>query len=154
LQQLLHLGIRVRAQAHRAEKIPADLPADWQTGDIRDATAWDRLLHDADAVIHLASAGVSDLENVADNVQTNLPAFMTLMQAAHRRGIRRVVLAGSCFEYGRLGELIQDRGLRENDPLRPTNVYAATKACISMLAGPLSDQLGIETVILRPFHVF
>ncbi len=154
LAQLVELGIPVRALAHRAASVRSDVPVEWHVGDIRDHAMWHRLLPGAGAIIHLASAGVADLNAVTENVETNLLAFAAMMRAAHQQQLRRVILAGSCFEYGRAGESILDRGLRESDPLCPTNVYAATKASVTLLAGPLSDDLELETVVLRPFHVY
>jgi nucleoside-diphosphate-sugar epimerase len=154
LPRLGAAGLPVRALAHRPEAIPPGHDVEWQVGDIRDEVTWDRLLVGVDVVVHCASAGVFNLRAVAENVQTNLPAFTGLMQAAHRHGVRRVVLAGSSFEYGRTGDAVADRGLRETDPLDPTSVHAATKAAIALLAGPLSDELQVETVLLRPFHVY
>ncbi len=154
LAQLVELGMPVRALAHRATSVRADIPVEWHVGDIRDHEMWNRLLAGAGSIIHLASAGVADLGAVSENVETNLLAFAAMMRAADHHRLRRVILAGSCFEYGRTGEAIGDRGLRETDPLRPTNVYAATKASVTLLAGPLSDDLQLETVVLRPFHVY
>lgn len=152
LGELHRRDMPVRALTRRPP--PPRLSADWLAGDIGDPHVWDRLLPGADVVIHLACAAMTDLGDVADNVQTNLPAFAALMAAARRHGIARVVVAGSCFEYGSTGELVTGRGLREDDPLRPTNIYGATKAAISLLAVPLAEALSLETIILRPFHVY
>ncbi len=154
LAQLVELAMPVRALAHRAASVRTDVPVEWHVGDIRDHEMWNRLLSGAGSIIHLASAGVADLGAVTENVETNLLAFAAMMRAARKHHLRRVILAGSCFEYGRSGETIVDRGLRETDPLGPTNVYAATKASVTLLAGPLSDDLKLETVVLRPFHVY
>jgi len=154
LPRLTDAGLNVRALAHRPEAVPPGSPAEWQVGDIRDEIVWDRLLLGVDVVIHCASAGISNLRAVDENVQTNLPAFTGLMQGAKRHGVRRVVLAGSSFEYGRTGDAVGGRALCETDALDPTSVHAATKAAIALLAGPLSDELQVETVLLRPFHVY
>lgn len=153
LRDFVGRGWRVRA-LHRGDAVPDERGVDWVTGDIGDPAAWDRLLDGADVVAHLAFAAMPDLGAVDENVQTNLPAFADLMHACRRHGLRRVVLTGSCFEYGATGDLITDRGLREDDALRPTSIYAATKAAITLLAGPLAEKLELDAIVLRPFHVY
>jgi len=126
----------------------------WIRGDIASATAWDELLTGCDALIHLGASGVANLNDAFDAVHTNLPAHAYLLQAAARHEVRRLVLAGSCFEYGRTGERIGERGLLESDPLDPVNAYAAAKAAATLLCGPLARDMGLQCFILRPFHIY
>lgn len=137
---------------------PPSFPANprlvWIRGDIASAKSWDELLAGCDALIHLGASGVANLNDAFDAVHTNLPAHAYLLQAAARHGVQRLVVAGSCFEYGRVGERIGNRGLLESDPLDPVNAYAAAKAAATLLLRPLTRDLGLQCFILRPFHIY
>jgi nucleoside-diphosphate-sugar epimerase len=126
----------------------------WIRGNINSKNSWDKLLKGVDAVIHLAASGVSNINESLDAISTNLPAHLHLINAAARHGVKRIVVAGSCFEYGRFGERIGNRGLTELDPLEPVNIYAASKAAATLLTGPLARDLGLECFIMRPFHIY
>jgi nucleoside-diphosphate-sugar epimerase len=126
----------------------------WIRGDMTSFNVWDELLAGSDAIIHLAASGVANLNNAFDAVHTNLPALAHLLRSAARHGVKRLVTAGSCFEYGRTGEVIGQRGLVETDPLDPVNSYAATKAAATLLMRPLARDLGLQCFILRPFHTY
>jgi UDP-glucose 4-epimerase len=127
---------------------------EWVIGDISDPHAWDNLLEGCSAVVHLGAAGVADLDNMSAALHTNLPAYTYMLEAAKRHNIRRLVVAGSCFEYGLTGSVIRNRGLRETDSLDPVNAYAAAKAAATLLMGPLCRNLQLEAFILRPFHTY
>jgi len=156
LRKAVAAGYQVRAlcRENSNRRRVEHLPVEWIVGDIATTASWDELLDGADSLVHLAAAGVANLNDAFDAVRTNLPSHLLLFQAAARHGVRRLVLAGSCFEYGRTGDRIGLRGLREDDPLDPMNAYAAAKAAATLLAGPLTRDLGLECFILRPFHTY
>lgn len=62
----------------------------------------------------------------------------------------RIILIGSGEEYGfiRAGAC----PLSENEPLRPGNIYAATKACQGMLGEIYFRAYGIDAVMVRAFN--
>lgn len=149
-------GAPVRA-LRRATSHPGPvegLPAEWVVGDMRRADTWDRFLPGCETVIHLAAAGVTKIDDVFDAVHVNLPALAHLLEAAARHGVRRLVLAGTCMEYGATGDRIGGRGLREDDPLAPLNAYGASKAAATKIVGVLGRDLGLEVFLLRPFYAY
>ena len=152
----LRYGYSVRALHHTSspQKIFSNHRIKWIRGNIESPDSWDELLKGANALIHLAASGVSNLNEMFDAVKINLPAHLHLLEAAARHGVRRVVVAGSCFEYGRVGERIGNRGLTESDPLEPVNIYAASKAAATLLTGALARDLGLQSFVLRPFHIY
>ncbi|OIQ90379.1 UDP-glucose 4-epimerase [mine drainage metagenome] len=156
VHQLLARGHRVRALRRPTSRVELlqEPPQEWVSGDAETPEIWERLLSGVDALVHLAAAGVANIGDVFDAVHINFPMHAHLLAAASKHGVRRVVLAGSCFEYGRTGESVGDRGLREDDRLDPVNVYGAVKAAITLITGPLSRDLGLETFLMRPFHVY
>lgn len=97
-----------------------------------------------DVVFHLASAvtGRRDVDLVAPTLQVNLVAGVRLMVAASRRGVERVVLAGSMEE--------PDLAAGE----APSSPYAAAKAAQSLYARFLHAVHGLPVVIARIFMVY
>lgn len=103
--------------------------------------------HGPQCVINAAAYGVSPSESDPVRlVATNTTAASTLLEAAARTGARRFIHLGSCFEYGQL-----EFPLRENDTLKPSTLYGATKAAASLILPAMGRDLGIETVVFRLF---
>ena len=102
----------------------------------------------ADFVIHLAATGVIPGTDPADVIATNVTGTVNVLRAAARAGARRMVIAGSGFEYGEGGAVSEDA------LPRPRSVYAASKVAATVLAQSLAPALGVEVVTLRPFMVY
>lgn len=156
IREAISESIRVRALARVTGSSPKVLNenVEWIFGDVRDPQVLPRLLIGCDAVIHLASAGVQQLDDLRFAVERDLPALMSLLAASIKMGIRRVILAGSCMEYGKTGSEIGERGLRECDPLMPINAYAIAKVAGFDIARNFAELFGVELVVLRPFHLY
>lgn len=116
------------------------------TGDVRDRDLVDHLLHDRDAVIHLAAI-VGEAACKADPrlaVETNLTATQHLAEATAAAGIARFVFASTCSVYGAGGEA----KLHEESPLAPTELYAETRVNAERaLAGAIAH--GLRPTVLR-----
>ena len=104
----------------------------------------------AGTLFHLAAVGLHEprprpLEEVARiNVLTTLNA----MRLAVEIGVERVVHVGTGLEYGPGSRLSEDA------PLRPTSVYAGSKAASWLLASTFCRQRDVELVGLRPFTIY
>jgi len=108
---------------------------------------------DSDAFIHLAGYGVINGMNDWEacfrvNVAESLQLWLTVAEA----GVKRFVICGSCFEYGKSAERYDY--IPEDAPLEPTQAYHASKAAASMSAIGFARDKNVELFILRPFHVF
>jgi UDP-glucose 4-epimerase len=123
----------------------------WVEGDLEcDLT---QALKQAQVLIHLAAYGVDPrLSSWAECMRWNFAASLNLWQQAASAGVRRFVIAGSCFEYGLSGEKYDF--IPVEAPLQPTSAYGASKAAASIAAGALAREKKLELAILRPFHVF
>jgi GDP-4-dehydro-6-deoxy-D-mannose reductase len=102
----------------------------------------------ADAVVHLAGMAVPTLA-AADPVaavRVNVLGTAAVLAALEERPATRLVLASSADVYGAPDRLPVD----EDAPLRPTNVYAATKLAAEALTRELAARHGSPVVILRP----
>jgi GDP-4-dehydro-6-deoxy-D-mannose reductase len=102
----------------------------------------------ADAVVHLAGMAVPTLA-AADPVaafRINVLGTATVLTALERRPKTRLVLASSADVYGAPDHVPVD----EDAPVRPANVYAATKVAAEALTRDLAARHAAPIVILRP----
>ncbi|QDT67651.1 UDP-glucose 4-epimerase [Planctomycetes bacterium MalM25] len=75
---------------------------------------------------------------------------VNVLDAARRRGARRVVMAASAAAYG-------DRPFaakRETDPVDPLSPYAASKIASELYCQAFAESFDLEAVALRYFNVF
>ena len=112
--------------------------------DVRGVLAGSR----ADAVVHLAGVAVPTIAS-ADPiaaVRINVLGTATVLTALEQHPHTRLVLASSADVYGAPHRMPVD----EDTPVRPANVYAATKVAAEALARELAARHGAPVVILRP----
>jgi len=116
--------------------------------DVLDATSVRRAVEDAepDVVFHLAAIGVAD-PGVEPNLAlaVNAGGTLHLLEALRGRDVRRVVLVGTCYEYG-AREAVEG--------LDPFNVYAASKVAAWAFGRVYWRALGLPVVVVRPFQVY
>ena len=132
-------------------RIELPLQPRWIEGSLEDD--WSDVLGACDAFVHLAAHGM-DLK-VGEWLQCfrwNVSASLKLWLAAAEAGVRRFVIAGSCFEYGRSGEHYDF--IPVSAALEPTAPYHSSKAAASMAALGLAVEKNLELIVLRPFHVY
>ncbi len=127
-------------------------PPDAVVQDIRDTEAvWDAM-RDVEVVYHLAALP-SVARSVTDPVtthQVNVDGTLSVLQAARRARVRRIVYASSSSVYGNTPRLPKDEAM----PLAPQSPYAASKAAGEGYCRAFTHAYGLETVSLRFFNVF
>jgi dTDP-glucose 4,6-dehydratase len=101
-------------------------------GDVCDALLVDSLVADADAVVHFAAESHVDrsLEHARDFVETNVLGTQTLLDAARRHPVERFVHVSTDEVYGS----IEEGSWTEDEPLRPSSPYSASKAAADLMA--------------------
>ena len=112
--------------------------------DVQGALAGSR----ADAIVHLAGMAVPTLA-AADPVaavRINVLGTAAVLSALEDHPTTRLVLASSADVYGAPDRVPVD----EDAPVRPTNVYAATKVAAEALTREFATHHGSPIVILRP----
>jgi GDP-4-dehydro-6-deoxy-D-mannose reductase len=112
--------------------------------DVQGALAGSR----ADAVVHLAGMAVPTLA-AADPVaavKINVLGTATVLTALEEHPRTRLVLASSADVYGAPDSV----PVNEDAPMRPTNVYAATKVAAEALTRDAAARHAAPIVILRP----
>jgi UDP-glucose 4-epimerase len=121
-------------------------------GSAADAAAAQKALQGCEVVFHLAA-----LPSVARSVEAPLESHeacatgaLTVLDAARRGGVRRVVYAGSSSAYGNLSGAVRV----ETEPVSPLSPYAAAKLAGELYCQCFTAVYQLETVRLRFFNVF
>ena len=118
--------------------------------DLNDDALLDRLVSEADYVLHLAT-GVADGKDGLCAV--DMDATNRILAAAIQHGTRRVVLASSNHAAGwHEREHLAGRGdgqVKPSDPPRPDGMYGAAKAYMEALGRFASDASGLPVSVLR-----
>ena len=110
-------------------------------------------LSGCDVLVHLAAhTGNVPYDILSNCLHWNLTAVLALFEQARLAGIRRFIVAGSCFEYGLSGERYDE--IPSDASLKPTNSYAASKAAASIALRQWADEHQLSLEILRIFHVY
>jgi nucleoside-diphosphate-sugar epimerase len=121
-------------------------------GDIRDRALMDRAIEGVDSVFHLA-ASVGNKRSIDEPVldaDINAMGTITLMEAARKAGVRRVVVSSSAGIFGELKKL----PIAEDHPIEPDTPYGSSKLFKEKFALSYSKLYGIGVVALRYFNVF
>jgi len=116
-------------------------------GDIRDQDLVEKLLADADAVVHFAAESHVDrsILGPAEFVLTNVLGTQTLLQAALQAGVRRFVHVSTDEVYGS----IEAGSWSEDDVLEPNSPYSASKASSDLMARAYHRTHGLPVCITR-----
>jgi UDP-glucose 4-epimerase len=121
-------------------------------GDVNDRPKLWTLLQDVDCVYHLA-ARVSVPESILyprEYNAANVGGTVSLMEAMHDVGVRRVVFISSGAVYGNQST----QPLRESSAPNPRSPYAVSKLAAEYYVRTIGDLWGIESVSLRVFNAY
>jgi dTDP-glucose 4,6-dehydratase len=116
-------------------------------GDIRDAETVRQAIQHCDVVVHFAAESHVD-RSVSDSrvfVETNVLGTHTVLDAALRAGVRRVVHVSTDEVYGS----IEAGSWTEASILEPNSPYAASKASSDLLARSYHRTHNLDIVITR-----
>ena len=142
---LLAAGHEVRVLdvlLHGQEDLAADLEergVELIRGDIRDGEARRRAMEGADNVVHLAAI-VGDPACARDPEESeavNVEGSRAVLEAAKEAGVRRMIFASTCSNYGRMADPTVP--IDETGTLAPVSLYAEQK-------------VGIEKMLLEGDH--
>lgn len=100
-----------------------------------------------EVAIHLAWEGIpsADLELNIKNLLGGIAVIKTCIAA----GVRSIVVAGSCHEYGEPG-----RGVNENAILRPYNTLYAAKSALYLLGAKIAATHNVGFIWMRPSFIY
>jgi uronate dehydrogenase len=114
--------------------------------DVLDTEALDAATVGCGAVIHLA--GIPGEAPLAQILEANVQGTQAVLDAALRRGIRRVILASSNHAVG-MWERSPDEDLQVDIRPRPDTFYGVAKVAAEALGQLYADRFGLEVVSLR-----
>lgn len=116
-------------------------------GDICDAYLVDKLVGQADHVVHFAAESHVDRSIASADafVRTNVTGTQTLLDAALRHGVERFVHVSTDEVYGS----VESGSSTEQDPLHPNSPYAASKAASDLLALSYHRTHGLDVRVTR-----
>ncbi len=153
-ERLIQDGHRVRVvdnlAAGKAERLPATV--EFHRLDICETDALSEVLKGVDVVVHLAALPrvQFSIEHPFEAHQANATGTLSVLEAARRAGVRRVVYAASSSAYGDQEVL----PLHESLPPQPKSPYGLQKYWGEQMMKLWHDLHGLETVSLRFFNVY
>jgi dTDP-glucose 4,6-dehydratase len=118
-------------------------------GDVCDARAVaDALPENCDAIVHFAAESHVDrsILSAEEFVRTNVLGTQTMLDVARHRKAKRF-LHISTDEVG--GDMPPDGWFREDDPLRPSSPYAASKAAAEHFVRAAAHTFGMDVLVTR-----
>jgi len=150
----LAAGHDVRALRRSPSSVPPiPLPCQpiWYEGHLHTLTA--ACLKGVDAVIHLASAGVSPKQaSWSELVQVNVAGSLRLLELAAEVGVRRCVVAGTSHEYGTVARRFD--AIPPDASLEPLSAYGASKAAAFQMIRAFSIERNLELFYGRIFSAY
>ena len=134
----------------------ADTELCWVPGQLGDQDSVDRLLADADAVVHSALYHdrpnfMDDPDDPIDFFETNVIGTLRLLHSAARQTIKRFVYVSSGSVHQRV---LSDRPLDETHPLWPASLYGASKASVETLIHAYGYAGKLDGCTVRPTAIY
>lgn len=99
-------------------------------------------------VVHLAWDGLPNYLSPR-HLDVELPAQQRFLQGLVASGLKRLVVAGTCFEYG-----MQLGCLREDTPAQPSNPYGVAKHRLHQTLEALNARTPFDLRWLRLFYLY
>ena len=113
-------------------------PGEWQSELERFAPQW---------CMHLAWEGLPDYS--FSRCRINLDASLKLLEILSHVGMNRIVIAGSCWEYGSVGGAV-----RESQPVNSCGIFASTKHSLRIMLESMARENGFEYRWARIFFSY
>ena len=121
-------------------------------GDLSDTTFAERAAHGMEYVLHQAAipSVPRSVEDPWTSNRSNIDATLSVLLAAGKAGVKRVVYAASSSAYGNTTTLPKHEGMTPS----PRSPYALQKLVGERYCGLFNELYNLETVCLRYFNVF
>ena len=117
--------------------------------DLLDPSSWQSLLNQNPThAILLSWPGLPNYQEPF-HVTRNLPACVELIEQLAAAGLQRLVVAGTCYEYGS-----QNGPLKEDQFTDPANCYAIAKDSLRRVIASRYTQQGLQWCWARIFYPF
>jgi len=155
-EELIRRGQRVRVAdsfiTGRRENLDVIPGAEFFEGDLADVTFAEKACDGIDYVLHQAAipSVPRSVDDPITSNRANITATLSVLDAARRAGVKRLVYAGSSSAYGDTPTLPK----HEDMPTAPKSPYALQKLVGEQYCRMFTDLYGFETVTTRYFNVF
>ncbi len=121
-------------------------------GDVRDQTAVERVMHGADAVLHMAALRITACATEPrEAFEVMCTGSFNVVSAAHLAGVKKVVAASTASIYG-MAEQFPTR--EDHHPYNNRTWYGASKVMLEGLLRSFNDMYGLQYVAFRYFNVY
>jgi len=149
LQELFRQDIKIVAVVKPSNEGPFLPGVDVVCLDIRDAPANAyELLSQPDALIHLAWGGLPNYRS-PHHFEQELPTNYQFLKSLVAGGLKNLVVAGTCFEYG-----MQSGPLNEVGAVLPSNPYGFAKDCLRQQLEYLKASQQFNLTWARLFYLY
>lgn len=117
--------------------------------DLLNPSSWQALVkcHPTHAIL-LSWPGLPNYQELF-HVTRNFPACVELIEQLVEAGLKRLVVAGTCYEYG-----LQNGALKEDQFTNPVNCYAIAKDSLRRVISSLYGQHNLQWCWARIFYPF
>ncbi len=122
-------------------------------GDYGQKSLLDKALQGVDEVVHLAYSTVpkTSFEDPLQDISDNLPATVTLLEAASTVGVDKFILMSSGGTvYGKVDKV----PIREDHTTNPISPYGITKLATEKYAVMFAELKGLPVVCVRPGNAY
>jgi nucleoside-diphosphate-sugar epimerase len=119
-------------------------------GDLASGGSLDRLVEGADAVLHVAAVYRTAGHRDSYYHEVNVGGTERLLEAAAAAGVGRFVHTSTVGVHGH----VEDPPADESAPLRPGDIYQATKAEAEALALDFHRRRGLPVAVIRPGAIY
>lgn len=120
-------------------------------GDLNDQSVIDGLDQNFDYIIHLAAASSAPMfeTDFVHSCETNMIAYLRLLEFARKTKVKKILFASTSSIYGD-----DDPPLREDMPVMPPNIYAATKHNMEEISRVYADLYNMEIIAFRFMSIY
>jgi nucleoside-diphosphate-sugar epimerase len=112
------------------------------------STGWFTLFEEPDMIIHLSWQGLPNYKELF-HFEKNLPKNYYFLKNMVESGCEKVVVIGTCFEYG-----MQSGSLKENLETTPDNPYALAKDTLRKYLEQLQKHVEFNLKWVRLFYMY
>ncbi len=109
---------------------------------------WFSFFGKPDLLIHLAWEGLPNYKE-SFHLERNLPSNRIFLKSMIEGGLKRVVVIGTCLEYG-----MQNGALREDLETKPDNSYALAKDNLRKFLEKLQETIVFDLKWIRLFYIY
>ncbi len=152
IHEIIKYKHNIIATGTRPENV---LEADWLKdvdyiqADLNDKNKdWFSYFNRPDILIHLAWQGLPNYKEMF-HLDNNLYNNYYFLRNIIDNGLKNVVVAGTCFEYG-----MQEGALKEDLETKPNNPYALAKDCLRKFLTELQNKKSFDLKWIRLFYVY